>query len=363
MGIELMADRTYTVCYSKRHVVTRQSVGLRRTKIKTSAEAERVFDQLVKKVNEKIHKTLSPPWSKVVKEFSDDQLCRGLNASTVHSSQTTLDKHTVRLWGNRPIDTITRREIRDIVFEKLSTNAEAHKKYVLKCIRGVFQYAVEMDYIKHNPTPIIKFKTRDKIMPVLTEQQATFFLNKAREFDSPFYEIWSTAIYTGMRSGELYALRWKNVDLDNRTIKVCESWSNKDGFKDFTKNGKDRLIEISPALLPIFKELKLKNSYGDFVLPRHEKWDRGELARELRGFLRLIGLPEMRVHDLRATFATIMLSKGVEPVKVMKLGGWADMDTMMIYVRKAGIDIRGSTDKLILHEHNQTTGQVISMRL
>jgi hypothetical protein len=49
-------------------------------------------------------------------------------------------------------------------------------------------------------------------------------------------------------------------------------------------------------------------------------------------------------------WATLMLSNGVEPVKVMVMGGWKDMKTMMIYIRKAGVDIRGCTAKLDLHD-------------
>ena len=49
----------------------------------------------------------------------------------------------------------------------------------------------------------------------------------------------------------------------------------------------------------------------------------------------------MRFHDLRATFATMLLIKGVEPIKVMVLGGWKDMKTMQIYMRTAGVEVRG----------------------
>ena len=63
-----------------------------------------------------------------------------------------------------------------------------------------------------------------------------------------------------------------------------------------------------------------------------------------------INLPPVRFHDLRATWATVMLSNGVEPVKVMSMGGWKDMKTMMVYMGKAGVDIRGCSQKLNLHD-------------
>lgn len=60
--------------------------------------------------------------------------------------------------------------------------------------------------------------------------------------------------------------------------------------------------------------------------------------------MRVNELPEIRFHDLRVSWATLLLGKGVAPSKVMSMGGWKDMNTMMIYMRKAGIDIKGSTD-------------------
>ena len=147
----------------------------------------------------------------------------------------------------------------------------------------------------------------------------------------------------------LYALTWDKVNLEDRQILVDSSWNSKDGFKD-TKSGDDRLVQIAPKLMEILHELKLQNSESNpFVLPRISKWDKGEQARELRMFLSGLGLPSIRFHDLRATWATFLLSKGIAPIKVMMMGGWKDLKTMQIYVRKAGVEIKGATDCLDLH--------------
>jgi len=78
------------------------------------------------------------------------------------------------------------------------------------------------------------------------------------------------------------------------------SWSSKDGYKS-TKSGDDRVVEIPKPLLPVLQELKLKSAGSEFVLPRLSKWDKSEQARELRFFLKTLGLPEIRFHDLRAS--------------------------------------------------------------
>ena len=56
---------------------------------------------------------------------------------------------------------------------------------------------------------------------------------------------------------------------------------------------------------------------------------RPTLYKHFKSTIRELGLPDIRFHDLRATWATIMLSKGVEPIKVMSMGGWKDIKTMM----------------------------------
>lgn len=81
----------------------------------------------------------------------------------------------------------------------------------------------------------------------------------------------------------------------------------------------------------------------------------------LRYFLEGIGIPTIRFHDLRATWATIMLSRGIEPIKVMTMGGWKDLKTMQIYIRKAGVGIKGITDNLDLHNPGQQEATVIAL--
>ncbi len=53
-----------------------------------------------------------------------------------------------------------------------------------------------------------------------------------------------------------------------------------------------------------------------------------------------------------------MLSKAAEPIKVIKMGGWKDIKTMGIYVKKAGVDIKGNTNVLDLHEHEYQSAQI-----
>jgi integrase len=270
--------------HSKRHPLTRQPVSLRRRCCESQAEAKRVEKQLVVQVEDKLREKLVPSWAAVVDEFIEYQRLRGLMEATLYSDESCLKKYTLPPWGRQRCDSISRAEILKVITESMRDRAESHKKYVLKCIRAAFNFAMERGYTVSNPTPMLKFRMGEKIKPVLTETQARLFLEKAWEMGAEWYPHWTMALYTGMRNGELYALKWDCMDLEQNKIKVCRSWNTRDGFKD-TKSGDDRIIDIAPALLPLVQDL-YATRIGEFVLPRLHKWDKAEQARDLRGFLR-----------------------------------------------------------------------------
>jgi integrase len=313
--------------------------------------------ELIVQVEKKIHASVVPDWETSVASFLVHSRNRGLTEKTIHDYGVCLKAYTFEPWGARPVDSITTEEIRALM-KATEGKSTSHRQNILKFIRAVFEYAIEIGHIQRNPTPRMKFQQGVKIKKVLTEEQARLLLKRAYELDSEWYPHWHLALATGMRNGELYALTKDKVNFETKQILVDSSWNNKDGFK-CTKSGDDRIVPISEQLLIFMKELFLRTGDTHFVLPRIQKWDKGEQARELRMFLMSIGLPVVRFHDLRATWATLLLSKGVPAVQVMTIGGWKDYKTMVIYLRKAGVDIRGATEVLNLHDSTQVLGQVL----
>ena len=188
------------------------------------------------------------------------------------------------------MDTITTQEIRDLIQRRVGHCSPSHQKYMLKGIRAVFKYALEAGYVQRNPAPEMKFRIGDKIKEVLTEEQVSTFLNRAKEYDIEWYPHWCLALYTGMRNGELFALTWDKVSFENRQILVDSAWNNKDGFKS-TKSGDDRIVHIAPKLMEILRELKLKTPGSHFVLPRISKM--GDLE---------VSATEEKVHFCGLTF-------------------------------------------------------------
>ncbi|RYZ90685.1 MAG: site-specific integrase [Proteobacteria bacterium] len=287
-------------------------------------------------------------------------------ASTEWTSKTTenyrihLEGYTFDIWGERPIDSFQPQEIRDLIMISMKDKTDAHKKNVLKFIRAGFAFASDRGYIRGSPVPTIKLKPSEKLTTVLTAPEMGILLNRAKELEHPWYEVWVCACYLGMRSGELYALRWDKVDFERNQIRVDQAYNSEDGFKG-TKSNEDRWVKIAPGLLPILLEMKLKANGDPFVLPRFPQWEKGEQARILRDFILGIGLPRIRFHDLRAFWATLLLNNGVEPIKVMKLGGWKDMASFQLYIRFSAVDLADTVDKLILHNPSREVAEVVSL--
>lgn len=352
--------KTWIVWYSKRHPITRIPRRIVRKDIKSEAAAKKLLPELIIELNKRLHKEVVPTWQAALQEFYEYSRDQGIMLNTIQSYQYSLDAHTLSDWGAKCVDEISSQEIRDLINRKVGHRTVHQQKNLLKYIRAVFRMCLEKEYVLRDPTPMIHFPKRESIKGVLKEAEVEQLLNQAKLMSCVWYPIWATALYTGMRSGELFALKWSHVNLDDRTILVNSAWNNKDGFK-CTKNGRDRIIPIASNLVPILAELKLSKHDPEFVLPRMRQWEKGEQARELRMFLAGLGLPQVRFHDLRATWATILLSKGIEPIKVMAMGGWSDMKTMMIYIRKAGLDIKGLTNCLNLHNPFAQEGKVLSL--
>lgn len=238
-------------------------------------------------------------------------------------------------------------------------------------INTVFYYALDEKLIlKQIPSPMISVvfeKGDEKVPDILTLTEMKLFLSKAKEYDSKWYPVWATALLTGMRNGELYALEWTDLDFENLQIKVSRSYDIRtDRFKS-TKAGYWRTVPISSDLLQLFKELKVNLKFREpeerkFVLPRLGYWNKGLQARELRSFLKLIGIRSVKFHALRACFATQLLVKKVPPAIVMKICGWKNLKTMEYYVRLAGVDEAGATEVLdLLPMEVDPTANVVSL--
>lgn len=281
--------------------------------------------------------------------------------STVKQYDGDLKKWLPSDFLEKSLDSINRNMIYDLIYDSMITRgASENTRYkTLKSVRRIFQSALEEGYIARNPTTGIKVKVPVSKKLVLNTEEASLLLSIAKDMNHKFYYIWAIALFTGMRNGELYALRWRDVDLNSGIIQISASWGNKIGYST-TKSNQSRVLPISKDLHQLLIELKnlgpfkekltglngFRKTFNDLVLPRSSEWKHGEQSKITKEFCKLIGVTEVKFHDLRATFNTSLLGQGVPVPQVMALVGHSRMSTTDEYLRLAGINIKGATNSL-----------------
>jgi len=266
--------------------------------------------------------------------------------STYHNYMHCLNKWFNPVWDDKFVDEIKPSDVHKVIFEDCAGVSSYTKRGLLKIVKRVFNIAIEEGLTVRNPAVGIRVRCAEANQAILNKNEIDVLLREAKRCDHRFFPHWTVAILTGMRSGELYSLRWNDVDLVTGKINISKAWTRYNG-EGPTKTAKNRIYPISKECRKFLEELKLKNGKdSEFVLPRLWEWTQGEQAKVLKSFCEEIGITPVKFHDLRATFITQMLNNGVPLSKVMAIVGHSSLKTTQGYLRLSGKDIEGATESL-----------------
>ncbi len=182
---------------------------------------------------------------------------------------------------------------------------------------------------------------------VLGPEEVNRFLEAAK--NSPYYTIFFTAIYTGLRRGELLGLRWCDIDLDLGLLSVVQTLQHIQGgehiFKEPKSKSGRRQIALPPSLAILLREHKVKEAGtriladnpltpADLVFSHTDGTPirPNSVTRAFTKLARSIGLEGVRFHDLRHAHASLMLRQGVHPKIVSERLGHSNITmTLEIY--------------------------------
>jgi len=256
-------------------------------------------------------------------------------------------------WKNKVAADINKADARKLLNDiKESGLSLSMQRKIKGSIGLIYKWGMEEGFISHNYNPVDGIQLHqksEKVPMILTLDEVRKLLTEAKIRRHTWYHVWAFALLTGMRSGELLALRWSDIELDKSSIRVSRSLSQRIGGEKCTKSGYWRTVPISDELRSIIVSLMAERENKEFVLPRLTGWKSGFGGKILRIFLNEIGIEKDIVfHTLRACFATHLLASGAEAAKVMQIGGWKDFKTFQIYIRLAGVSVKGVTDSLNL---------------
>lgn len=265
----------------------------RKLKLSTQIDYENMVTRYKRVFAEKFGSALRPEevTPELVEEFRDELVAQGLSDRTVNKYLTVL--HGVFVWARRRY--------------RLMANPVAH--------------------VERRPNPKrghIEVFSREEILALVrvadSEQDATIYL---------------TAAFTGLRLGELLALRWRDVDFGNCAIHVRQSFTN--GRVDTPKSGQERTVPMADEVAETLARLGRRDEHRgehDLVfcgavgghLAGHRLRDRYKAA------LRKAGLRNLRFHDLRHTFGSHAI-RAADSREVMEWMGHQDLATTQRYLQ------------------------------
>ena len=301
-------------------------------------------------------------WQDFVAQFLESSRPR-YRPSTYVGYKSLLDKWVNRNWHNKFIDEITSGDVHTVLFERMSGVSNYTQKNVLKVIKRALQYGVENNLLNRNPAVGVNVKVSETKQAALNHDEISIFLHAAKAARHKYYPHWTVALLTGMRSGELQALRWTDVDFTSNSISITKSWTRLNG-EGPTKSSRNRICPISEEAKWYLQGLRAETGQSEYVLPRDPLWERGNLSSVTRDFCRGLGISEVKFHDLRATFITQLLKNGVSTSKVMAIVGHSSLKTTETYLRLCGKDVEGATEALniILPKEDGFLGKVIELK-
>jgi integrase len=220
-----------------------------------------------------------------------------------------------------------------------------HKHHRL--LSQALKYAVRQGYLGHNPCELVDAPSwKAKAMRTLTPSEVEILFNAIK--DNQIYPVTYTAVSTGLRQAELLGLRWRDIDLDMMSISVSQVLYKRRGvcqIKEPKTSHSRRRVAMTPKLALFLREYKaeresLSLQLGQilsldslvFSIIEGKPLDPSILSHEFARIAKLAGLQGVRFHDLRHTFASLMLLRGAKPKVISEALGHSSVAfTMDVY--------------------------------
>ena len=229
-------------------------------------------------------------------------------------------------------------------------------------LHEIMEYAMKENMILRNPTNGTTIPKIDPIeLKVLDEKQLTKFM-AAIQKDEQWRDFFYLEIMTGLRRGEICALKWSDFDIVERKLYVNRSVTAQGVIGKTKTCYSERVIKLPYSVHQILVNRKsLSKSEWMFPSPRDLTIPiRGDVAaKELNKILESAGLPHIRFHDLRHTFATHAVSAGIDPKTLSSILGHSKASFSLDRYGHVTADMQKGAAKTMGRFFNELVGEEV----
>jgi len=323
----------------------------------TKRDAERALREILLSIEQGAYvKPNKITLGELLRQWIKDYASMNTTDRTQESYTSIVERHLIPALGRVSLVDLQAQYIQSYYAKKLSEGRADGKGglsarsvvYHHRILSKVLDYAVKMGLVVRNAAKVVEPpRVARKTMQTLSQEEVTRFLDAARETD--YYVYFATLLYTGLRRGELLALRWRNLDLESGALTVVETayrlGSGEYRIKEPKTAQGRRTVTLPSSLMELFKvyradqellriQLGISLNLDDFVFirPDGSPINPNAITLAFRRIIKRAGLKDIRIHDLRHTHATLMLKAGIHPKVVSERLGHANIGiTLDIY--------------------------------
>lgn len=242
-------------------------------------------------------------------------------------------RRVLPLLGEKPADAIKTADIAKLRDALAARFSPASVRVTLAFLSTVFSWASKEGIVPQNPCRGVEPPRQRALLEFLNHADAARLLAHARDRDAGMHAMLAVALHCGLRKGELFGLRWRDVDLHARRIDVLRSG------RKLPKGGKPRHLRLPSALLPILASWHTlcPKTPDALVFPviRRGKASMGD-STDMLGLPALLaeaGCPRLLRpwHALRHTFASHFVMNGGNILALQKILGHSDIKMTLLY--------------------------------
>lgn len=231
---------------------------------------------------------------------------------TVSSYRTIIRHHITPVLGRIRLGDLEALDVSEMIASVSRSHSAQTAKHARNVLSAALRQAVDWGLVQTNVARMAKAPKvrRAQPHPMTTAEVRAFLASVA---DDPRHAFYVLAFTTGMRRGELLALRWQDVDWARREVSVNATLRQTSPWvfhRDPTKTERStRLVPLSELAYAALKAHRANALSSGFVFARPDgrPWAPSEVTREFQRRLAVAGLPHIRLHDIRHSAAGVML--------------------------------------------------------